>query len=100
LAQALGLPEAELKPGRLSYELRRLRLHGIIERIAKSHRYRLTRKACARPSSTAECTSACCAPGAVLQGGPPVAEPPHLLKAKLAQLEALIDAYTEEQLAA
>lgn len=42
LAQMLGLPEAEIRPGRISYELRRLRLHGLIERIEKTHRYRLT----------------------------------------------------------
>ena len=28
----------------LTYDLRRLRLHGLIERIPKSHRYRLTKK--------------------------------------------------------
>ena len=33
-----------MTPGRMSYDLRRLRLHGIIERIAKSHRYRLTQE--------------------------------------------------------
>ena len=26
----------------MSYELRRLRLHGLIERLSKTHRYRLT----------------------------------------------------------
>ncbi len=42
LAQILGLSPAELTRGRMSYDLRRLRLHGLIERIPKSHRYRLT----------------------------------------------------------
>jgi hypothetical protein len=42
LAQMLGLEEGALKPGRISYELRRLRLRGLIERIGKTHRYRLT----------------------------------------------------------
>jgi hypothetical protein len=42
LAQFLGLPESDLTPGRMSYDLRRLRLHGLIERIAHTHRYRLT----------------------------------------------------------
>ncbi len=28
--------------GRMSYDLRRLRLHGLIGRIPKTHRYRLT----------------------------------------------------------
>lgn len=42
LAQLLGLPESQISPGRMSYDLRRLRLHGLIERVAKSQRYRLT----------------------------------------------------------
>ncbi len=42
LAQMLGLEESAIKAGRVSYELRRLRLRGLIERIEKSHRYRLT----------------------------------------------------------
>jgi hypothetical protein len=33
---------AEITQGKMSYDLRRLRLHGIIERIAQTHRYRLT----------------------------------------------------------
>jgi hypothetical protein len=36
------LPAAQLTPGRMTYDLRRLRLHGLIERIPKSHRYRVT----------------------------------------------------------
>ena len=42
LAQMLGLEESNISPGRVSYELRRLRLHGLIERIKGTHRYRLT----------------------------------------------------------
>jgi hypothetical protein len=42
LAQLLGLPEAKISAGRMSYDLRRLRLHGIIERIPQTQRYRLT----------------------------------------------------------
>nr|NIP19096.1 hypothetical protein [Xanthomonadales bacterium]NIX13882.1 hypothetical protein [Xanthomonadales bacterium] len=30
--------------GKMSYDLRRLRLHGLIERIEKTHRYRVTKK--------------------------------------------------------
>jgi len=44
LAQQLGLQEADIKAGRMSYELRRLRLHGLIERVPKTHRYQLTEK--------------------------------------------------------
>ena len=42
LAQLLGQPEEKLTQGRMSYHLRRLRLHGLIQRIPKTHRYRLT----------------------------------------------------------
>jgi hypothetical protein len=42
LAQMLGLEESAITPGRMSYELRRLRLRGLIARIEKSHRYQLT----------------------------------------------------------
>jgi hypothetical protein len=41
-AQILGVPAEDFTQGRMSYQLRRLRLHGMIERIPKSHRYRLT----------------------------------------------------------
>jgi hypothetical protein len=42
LAQLLGLDPANYPVGKLTYDLRRLRLHGIIERISHSHRYQLT----------------------------------------------------------
>jgi hypothetical protein len=43
LAPLLGMHPGEIRPGRMTYDLRRLRLHGLIERIPKTHRYRLTR---------------------------------------------------------
>jgi hypothetical protein len=42
LAQMLGFDPAHYPIGRMTYDLRRLRLHGIIERIPQSHRYQLT----------------------------------------------------------
>jgi hypothetical protein len=42
LAQLLGVEASTLTQGRMSYHLRRLRLHGLIQRIPKTHRYRLT----------------------------------------------------------
>jgi hypothetical protein len=42
LAPLLGVPPAALTPGRLTYDLRRLRMHGFIHRIPKSHRYQVT----------------------------------------------------------
>jgi hypothetical protein len=42
LAPLLGIDPATMTPGRMSYELRRLRLHGLIARIPDTHRYRVT----------------------------------------------------------
>lgn len=42
LAQLLGITESQITAGRMTYDLRRLRLHGIIERVPKTQRYRLT----------------------------------------------------------
>jgi len=44
VAQSLGQPPDSLSAGRMSCELRRLRLHGLIERVKKSNRYHLTRQ--------------------------------------------------------
>jgi hypothetical protein len=42
LARLLGLDPAHYPVGRMTYDLRRLRLHGLIQRIPKSHRYEVT----------------------------------------------------------
>jgi hypothetical protein len=42
IPRLLGLAESDITPGRMSYDLRRLRLHGLIERKSGTQRYRLT----------------------------------------------------------
>jgi hypothetical protein len=42
IAPFLGLAELDITPGRMSYDLRRLRLHGLIERKRGTQRYQLT----------------------------------------------------------
>src|SRR5262249_15631596 len=42
LAQALALNSQEITQGKMSYDLRRLRIHWLIERIIHTHRYQLT----------------------------------------------------------
>jgi hypothetical protein len=42
LAQILGADRANYSAGRMAYDLRRLRPHGIIERIPRSHCYQFT----------------------------------------------------------
>ena len=44
LAPLLGKKPSQLRPGQITYDLRRLRLHGLTERIPKTHRYRITAK--------------------------------------------------------
>ena len=42
LAELLGKPPDQITPGAMTYQLRRLRLHGLIQRIPKTHRYEVT----------------------------------------------------------
>ena len=41
LTPLLNCSADDLKPGRMTYQLRRLRLRGLIERIPKTHRYQV-----------------------------------------------------------
>ena len=41
-APLVGKTPQSITPGQMTYHLRRLRLHGLIERVPKSHRYRVT----------------------------------------------------------
>jgi hypothetical protein len=43
-APLVGKAPDDMTPGQMTYHLRRLRLHGLIERIAGTHRYRVTRQ--------------------------------------------------------
>jgi hypothetical protein len=42
LAPLLGLPPDQFTAGQMTYHLRRLRLHGLIERVPHTHRYHVT----------------------------------------------------------
>ncbi len=42
LAVLTGQEPPQITPGKMTYDLRRLRLHGMIERVPKTHRYRVT----------------------------------------------------------
>lgn len=42
LAPLLGLQPSQMTPGRMTYDLRRLRIHGLIQRVPKTHRYQVT----------------------------------------------------------
>lgn len=42
VAPLLSMPLEQFTQGRMTYDLRRMRLHGLIERIPKTHRYQVT----------------------------------------------------------
>ena len=42
IAQLLGYDTDHYAAGQMTYDLRRLRLHGLIDRVPHSHRYRIT----------------------------------------------------------
>jgi hypothetical protein len=42
MAQLLGVPAETITPGKMTYDLRRLRMHGLIERIPGTFRYQVT----------------------------------------------------------
>jgi len=42
IAELLGKPPEAITSGQMSYDLRRLRIHGLIERIPRTHRYQIT----------------------------------------------------------
>jgi hypothetical protein len=42
LAVLTGQPPATITPGKLTYDLRRLRLHGMIEKLPRQHQYQVT----------------------------------------------------------
>ena len=68
----------EYSPGQMTYDLRRLRLHGLVERLPHSNTYVLTAPtssrppACASPCSTPKCTGASCG-----HSSPPTTSPRH-----------------------
>jgi hypothetical protein len=67
LAALSGRDADAISQGAITYQLRRLRLHGLIERLPGSLRYASPASACARRCSSRACTTASCAP----------ASPPH-----------------------
>ena len=48
MAQLLGVPAETITPGKMTYDLRRLRMHGLIERVPGTFRYQVTDAGIAR----------------------------------------------------
>lgn len=77
LAHLLGITPAKLTQGRMTYDLRRLRLHGLIQRIPHTHRYRLTPRGLRTAIFFSRVYARLLRPGlSLLHSGTPPAAPP------------------------
>lgn len=94
LAQLLGFDPADLTRGRMTYDLRRLRLHGILERIEGTHRYRLTAEGLRVAVFFSRTWARLLRPGLSLAA--PVA-PAHPLARAFAHLEHQIEHFVRKQ---
>ena len=98
MAELQGRSLAEYGAGALSYDLRRLRLHGLIERIPQTHRYRVTETGLRTALFCVRLYARALRPALAWDGAPPTSRAGH---AAYQRLEAAMDAYlTEMHLAA
>lgn len=95
LAPLLGLAPQHMTPGRMTYDLRRLRLHGLIERIPGTHRYQVTSDGLATALLLTRTYTRVLRPGlAQLLGPAPPAPSP--LRGAFDKLQAAIDRHTRQ----
>jgi hypothetical protein len=99
-ASLLGKSPQSITPGQMTYHLRRLRLHGLIERLPKSHRYRVTKQGWRTILFCTRCYNRLLRPG-LAQLVPEEAVPQTDLRRRFDQLdEAIEDLLAEEKCAA
>ncbi|MCP4409489.1 MAG: hypothetical protein GY807_17405 [Gammaproteobacteria bacterium] len=92
VAQLLGEDPAKYKPGRMTYDLRRLRLHGLIKRLGNSLRYRVTDKGIKVAAFFTKIYSRVIRPALSCQGDlPPPTDSPRIIPKGLRDLEKGID---------
>ena len=96
LAQLLGLDPANYPMGRMTYDLRRLRLHGLIQRIPHSHRYQATEEGLRIAVFFTRTYARLLRPrlSEIMSIGPPADSP---LRAAFNRLQTEIDRHCEEQ---
>jgi hypothetical protein len=95
-APLLGQQAQNMTQGQMSYHLRRLRLHGIIERLPKSHRYRVTEQGWRTALFCTRCYNRILRPG-LARVIPEEALDDSPLRRRFDELEAAIDQWIEEQ---
>jgi len=99
-APLMGQTPQSITPGQMTYHLRRLRLHGLIERLPKSHRYRVTDQGWRTILFCTRCYNRCLRPG-LTQIIPDEALLDTPLRHRFEQLDHAIRLYLQEhQLAA
>lgn len=88
-APLVGRNPDELTPGQLTYQLRRLRLHGLIERLPNTHRYRVTEQGGRTALFCTRCYNRLLRPGLAQLGADAEESPPELRRCFDAVDEAL-----------
>jgi hypothetical protein len=95
-APLLGKETQTMTQGQMSYHLRRLRLHGIIERLPKTHRYRVTDSGWRTALFCTRCYNRVLRPG-LAQIIPKEALEDSALRRRFDQLDLEISHWIEEQ---
>jgi hypothetical protein len=95
-APLLGKTSQSITPGQMTYHLRRLRLHGLIERVPKSHRYRVTDSGWRTILFCQRCYDRLLRPG-LARIIPEQAEEDSTLKKRFDQLDEAIDEWVIRQ---
>jgi hypothetical protein len=90
LAPLLGLHPDTMTQGKLSYDLRRLRLHGLIERIPHTRRYRVTTFGLHSAVILTRTYNRLLRPATALATGPPLTQPAAIQR-DLARLDTTLD---------
>jgi hypothetical protein len=95
-APLLGKSAHDITPGQTTYHLRRLRLHGLIERLPKTHRYRVTNTGWRTVLFCTRCYNRVLRPGLAQVIAPEAADETNLRR-RFDQLDVAIDQWLEEQ---
>lgn len=89
------LPQ-NITPGQMTYHLRRLRLHGLIERLPKTHRYRVTNDGWCDTLFYTRCYNRVLRPG-LAELHAPAGHEPSSLRRRFDELDAAIEDWIVQQ---
>jgi hypothetical protein len=95
-APLVGKASQSITPAQMTYHLRRLRLHGLIERMPKSHRYRVTDQGWRTILFCTRCYNRLLRPG-LAEIIPEEAAPATTLRRRFDQLDEAIDEWLKQQ---